>query len=145
MRSTHTCRLNIPWLPEAATEAHIVPGLAYTSLVSIRILCNAGCEVIYKDENCLVYYDKKLVWKGKREPTTKLWVLPLASDKEPKNMPYQTPSKKVDPPEYAANAYQTTSKAALIKYLHQYLFCPRKKTLLKVIKTTSSQHGQASR
>ena len=49
-------------------------------------------------------------------------------------MPYQTPNDDVQPQEYAANAYQMTPKAALIKYLHQCLFCPTKKTLLKAIK-----------
>ena len=51
IRSTHTCRLNLPWLPEEATEAHIVPGLAHTSLMSIKVLCDAGCEVIYTGQN----------------------------------------------------------------------------------------------
>ena len=83
IQSTHTCKLNIPWLPEAATRAHIVPGLAHTSLVSIKVLCDAGCEVQYNGKHCLVYYEKKLVWMGQREATTKLWVLPLQSDTHP--------------------------------------------------------------
>ena len=37
MKSTHTCRINIPWLPERATTAHIVPGLAHTPLVSVVV------------------------------------------------------------------------------------------------------------
>ena len=32
--STHTCNLDIPWLPNHMTEAHIVPGLAHASLIS---------------------------------------------------------------------------------------------------------------
>jgi hypothetical protein len=62
--STHTCRLNLPWLPERARDAHIVPGLAHTSLVSIKILCDAGCKVTYDDTACNVYYADKLVWRG---------------------------------------------------------------------------------
>ena len=46
--------------------------------------------------------------------------------------PYQTDESNK---EYAANAYQMTSKAALIKYLHQCLFCPPKVTLLKAIRS----------
>ena len=56
IKSTHTCNLNIPWLPEEATKAHIVPGLAHTSLVLIKVLHNAGCEVAYNGKPCLVYY-----------------------------------------------------------------------------------------
>ena len=47
IRSTHTCRINIPWLPESATRVHIVPGLAHTSLILIAVLCDAGCKVTY--------------------------------------------------------------------------------------------------
>ena len=36
IRSTHTCNLDIPWLPHHVTEAHIVPGLAHSSLISTR-------------------------------------------------------------------------------------------------------------
>ena len=34
IRSTHTCNLDIPWLPDAMPDAHIVPGLAHSSLIS---------------------------------------------------------------------------------------------------------------
>ena len=33
IKSTHTCNLDIPWLPQNMTEAHIVPGLAHSSLI----------------------------------------------------------------------------------------------------------------
>jgi len=68
---------------------------------------------------------------GQREATTKLWVLPLQLDTHPEQLPCQT--EETDK-EYAANAYQMTLKAALIKYLHQCLFCPPKRTLMKAIK-----------
>ena len=131
IQSTHTCKLDIPSLPAEATRAHIVPGLAHTSLVSIKVLCDAGCNVQYNGKHCLVYYKRKLVWKGKREATTKLWVLPLEPNTRAEHLPYQTEGRDT---EYAANAYQMTSKAALIKYLHQCLFCPPKLTLLKAIR-----------
>ena len=66
--STHTCKLDAPWLPEAARKAHIVPGLAHSSLISIQILCDAKCTVEFDDEHCSVYLKKNLVWKG--EPCT---------------------------------------------------------------------------
>ena len=59
LTSTHTCMLDIPWLPNGAKEAHIVPGLAHTSLISIKILCDAGCKVTYDDDECRVHYNKK--------------------------------------------------------------------------------------
>eukprot|EP00804_Cyclotella_cryptica_P025623 CCRYP_002827-RA/>CCRYP_002827-RA protein AED:0.60 eAED:0.68 QI:0/0/0/1/0/0/2/0/144 len=42
IKSTHTCNLNIPWLPKSMTEAHIVPGLAHSSLVATKKFCDAG-------------------------------------------------------------------------------------------------------
>ncbi len=54
--STHTCNLDIDWLPEEATEAHIVPDLAHTSLISICQLCDNGCTVTYNKHACKVYY-----------------------------------------------------------------------------------------
>ena len=32
IQSTHTCNLDIPWIPDTMTEAHIVPGLSHLSL-----------------------------------------------------------------------------------------------------------------
>ena len=66
LASTHTCTLDIPWLPNEAKEAHIVPGLAHESLISIKILCDAGCKVAYGDDEFHVYYNNKIVWLGKR-------------------------------------------------------------------------------
>ena len=77
LKSTHTCELDIPWLPKAAREAHIVPGLMHTSLILIKTLCDAGCKVSYDDKKCKVYFKRKVVWHGGREPTTELWMLPL--------------------------------------------------------------------
>ena len=36
IQSTHTCNINITWLPYRVTEAHIVPGLSHASLISTR-------------------------------------------------------------------------------------------------------------
>ena len=45
IKSTHTCQLEISCIAVEEKEAHIVPGLAHTSLVSIKVLCNAGCNL----------------------------------------------------------------------------------------------------
>ena len=51
--STHECEIDNPRLPKAARKAHIVPGLAHTSLVSVKMLIDAGCFVTY-GENVIV-------------------------------------------------------------------------------------------
>ena len=45
IKSTHTCNLDITWLPNEITEAHIVLGLSYSSLILARNFCDAGCKV----------------------------------------------------------------------------------------------------
>ena len=76
LKSTHKCEIVNPLLPKAARKAHIVPGLAHTSLVSIKMLIDVGCFVTY-GKNVIVYYEEKVVWMGPRENLTELWVLPL--------------------------------------------------------------------
>ena len=56
LESTHTCEFNAPWLPASAHQAHIVPGLAHTSLVSIKLLCEAECKVSYDLDEVKVYF-----------------------------------------------------------------------------------------
>ena len=60
------CEIDNPKLPQEARKAHIVPGLAHTSLISIKMLIDAGCSVTY-GEKVLVYYKDKIVWTGPRE------------------------------------------------------------------------------
>ena len=67
IESTHTCNLNIPWLPNSITEAHIVPKLTQMSLVLTRKFCDAGCKVIFDVYECRVYYLDKLVLVGTRD------------------------------------------------------------------------------
>ena len=59
--STHTCNLDIPWLPHEMTEAHIVPGLAHLSLISAKICFEAGCRVVFDKTECREYYKGDIV------------------------------------------------------------------------------------
>ena len=77
IRSTHTCNMDIPWLPGHMTEAHIVPGLAHASLISTRKFCDAGCKVMFDDKECRVYFKGELVLVGGRDKATGLWQLPI--------------------------------------------------------------------
>ena len=38
---THTCEINVPRLNKEAIQAHVVPGMAHTSLISMKILTDA--------------------------------------------------------------------------------------------------------
>eukprot|EP00804_Cyclotella_cryptica_P014203 CCRYP_005627-RA/>CCRYP_005627-RA protein AED:0.48 eAED:0.39 QI:0/-1/0/1/-1/1/1/0/305 len=75
--STHTCNLDLPWLPHSITEAHIVPGLSHSSLISTRKFCHAGCQVTLDQHSCKIYYQGALVLTGTRDETTGLWKVPI--------------------------------------------------------------------
>ena len=77
MTSSHTCNLEIPWLPNHMTEAHTLPGLAHASLISTRKFCEARCKVIFDADECRVYYKGNLVISGGKDENTALWKLPI--------------------------------------------------------------------
>ena len=60
---SHIAKLNLPLLPQAARTAHVVPGLASHSLVSVVKLCNAGCEVDIRDISCEIRYKGKTIMR----------------------------------------------------------------------------------
>ena len=61
---THKCVLDFPQFPESARNGHIIPGSASNSLVSVVVLCNAGCEVTLKAFDVTVKYKGKIVLTG---------------------------------------------------------------------------------
>ncbi|NCG02080.1 MAG: hypothetical protein GWP22_01255, partial [Actinomycetales bacterium] len=142
IHSTHECNLDIPWLPDEMTRAHIVPGLKNASLVSTRIFCNAGCRVIFDEWECRVYYRGQLVLTGKRDTKTDLWTLPIRSHTPPRfvtdryDLQMLADSDRDDIHEFhqTANAYTMETARARVTYLHQCLFSPPKPTLLTAIR-----------
>ena len=83
IQSTHTCNLDIPWLPDALTESHIVPGIPHSSLISTRKFADAGCKVLFDMNECRVHYKGALVLTGKRDESTGLWNLPINPQEKP--------------------------------------------------------------
>ena len=61
--SSHIIKLNLLQLLKAAKTAHVVPGLAWHSLVSVVKLCNAGCEVDIRDILCEIRYRGNMIMK----------------------------------------------------------------------------------
>ncbi len=84
--STHICDICIPGLPTVLTE-HIVPGITIASLIGIRILCKAGCKVVFANEKCEVMYKKNIILRGYKDPTTGLWTLPIINKESAKTAP----------------------------------------------------------
>ena len=139
IKSTHTCHLDIPWLPAHMTEAHIVPGLSHSSLISTRKFCDAGCKVVFDAAECRVYYKDSLVLVGDRDPATHLWRLPINPRGNPTNssamatkmdlhlLPHQEANHS------AFSVYTIPYRRNQLKYMHQSFFNIPIPTLLKAI------------
>jgi hypothetical protein len=54
MESSHTAELDIPELNAAASKAHVFPGMANNSLLSVGQLCDEGYIVTFKHASVTV-------------------------------------------------------------------------------------------
>ncbi len=80
MKLMHICDIDTPGLPTTLT-GHIVPNLAIASLLGIRVLCKAGCKVVFDNDKCNVYFKDKLILRGYKDPSTDLWTQPITPGK----------------------------------------------------------------
>ncbi len=150
--STHICDVDIPGLPHKLI-GHIVPDMKMASLLGIRILCKAGCKVIFDDEKCQVIFKGNTILMGYKDPISNLWTLPILNNKErlwttpgsdlvaseqtpSRPGPYkghapQLPFKPM--PALALFLYHCTTKANAVKFMHQSLCNPPITSLLNAI------------
>jgi hypothetical protein len=52
------------------------------SLLGIRILCKAGCKVIFDDEKCQVNFKGNTILTGYKDLASNLWSLPIFQGEE---------------------------------------------------------------
>jgi hypothetical protein len=121
--STHTATLNIPSLPQSARRAHILPGLAQHSLLSVGQMCDSGCSVTFTATHITVTNGSATVLTGTRDKQSNLWSVPLN----------HTPPLNVGLKSSAHNVYEQKSIKDTITYLHACCFSPVTDTLLKSI------------
>jgi hypothetical protein len=122
--STNNCSLHLPQLPQDARNAHIIPGLTHSSLISIGTLCDAGCEATFHKTHVTVKKNNDILMTGPRDPRTGLWKLPMANTTSPIPVVPQ-----------CANVLQVnTGIKRMIHYLHAAAFSPVKSTWLAAIK-----------
>jgi hypothetical protein len=55
MESSHTAELDIPQLNAAASRAHVFPGMANHSLLSVGQLCDERYTVTFKQDEVTIY------------------------------------------------------------------------------------------
>eukprot|EP00804_Cyclotella_cryptica_P009771 CCRYP_013223-RB/>CCRYP_013223-RB protein AED:0.40 eAED:0.40 QI:0/0/0/1/0/0/3/0/850 len=132
-QSTHTCNLDIPWLPDTVTEAHIVPGLAHSLLVATRKFCDAGCKISFDLDGCRIIYKGNVVLTGTRDPSSGLWRVPINPTSTLTTLNHLDLSNIKKDQQYAANLYTLPFKQQQLKYMHQSFFSPPPHTLIKAI------------
>jgi hypothetical protein len=123
MESSHTSDLDIPKLNAASSKAHVLPGMAHHSLISVGKLCDEGYIVTFKQDIVTIFnseYSKML--SGPRDANTGLWRINLR----------QTNNHKPEP--IANNMYELRNTGALVHYLHKALFSPTKSAMLQAVK-----------
>jgi hypothetical protein len=127
VHSTHTCMLDIPSFPLGACAAHIIPGLASHSLLSIVTMCNVGCTITFSKIGCTIVYHGRRIVCSHKCTCTGLWMIPLAEiTTPPTTMPTTSPISI----ELTANVDATSVAAKYAQYVHQLLCSPPAATLL---------------
>jgi hypothetical protein len=141
IQSTHTCNMDIPWLRQEATKAHIVPGLAHASLLATAKFCDAGYTISFDALQCKIFDGTTLVLKGERDTASNLWRLPLQPTAPPPrdrarpgnlaNNSTHTTTKNVGTHEVIHNVHTIPHLQNRVKFMHQVFFCPPIQTLLR--------------
>ena len=138
MYSTHTGELDIPMLPLAARQCHIVPELASQSLISIGQLADANCIIRFDKTSVTVTLDGKTIMRGRRNPHgSKLWhVNMLHLNDTPQMTSTNSPTNyNDDEPFGLANAaIGGASPAEIVNFAHKALFSPTLSTLETALK-----------
>jgi hypothetical protein len=119
MESSHTADLDIPRLNAAASKAHVFPGMAHHSLLSVVQMCDEGYIVTFqKDTVRICNSDNAKLLSGPRDLTTGLWRITLRQ------------TNKHIPNPIANKVYELRNTGALVHYLHKALLSQTKAAML---------------
>jgi hypothetical protein len=107
MDSKHMASLDMPEVSKKASIAHISPGMANHSLLSLGQLFNEGYYVTFIIDAVTIYSAaRKSILKGSGDLNTGLWRINLLHEK-----PQHTVS-------VANNIYELRNTGELVNYLH---------------------------
>ena len=129
VRSMHTFTLDLPDLPAGARAAHITPGLASHSLLSVVTMCNAGCTTTFTKINCTIMYRGRTIICGHKCTRTGLWMVSLKgpvaqATYSPHKSDHTHPPAKPTVAIAAKNVDTTSSTAEYARYIHQCICSP---------------------
>jgi hypothetical protein len=123
MESSHTAELDTPELNAAASNAHVFPGMANHSLLSVGQLYDEGYIVFFKQAAVTICdSDQSQILSRPRDLNTGLWRINLK----------QTNDQIPEP--IANNVFKLLNTGSLVHYLHTVLFSPTKSAMLQAVK-----------
>jgi hypothetical protein len=132
MRTTHAVNLLLSKLLPNACMAHSLPGLT-NNLLSVAVLCNAGCESFFNSTGCKVTFDGEVSLQGWHDPKHLLWRICIIDDG------WTTALKindNVTTPQTTAithSLYDSNNTQQLTHFYHACLFLPVVSTLTNSI------------
>jgi hypothetical protein len=85
--STHTETLNLPSLPNASRQAHILPGLAQHSLLSVGQMCDSGCAVTFTANKVAVTHGATTILTGQNDKESVMWRVHLGNTNSAQAVP----------------------------------------------------------
>ncbi|OEU17012.1 hypothetical protein FRACYDRAFT_239613 [Fragilariopsis cylindrus CCMP1102] len=118
-------------LPMEAQKAHGFKEME-RSLISVPVLCDADCTVVFKKKNVQVIKENKIIIEGPRDAETNLWLMPLESNTTNTVKPIKRPFV-IQLKHTANSAYQQKSASHLQAWHHATLGAPVVTTLIKAI------------
>jgi hypothetical protein len=131
IQSYHTSELLLSAFPPEAIRAHILPGLAHNSLISVGQLCDSGCDFIFTQDKVEVNKDVKLAMSGIRDQQSRLWRVDLET--APKSI-YKNACN---------HAHEISNLKELINYIHATVLITVKSACKKQSKLETFHPGQA--
>ena len=112
-------------MPTDATTAHILPGLANSSLLSIGQLCDHGCQATFTADAVSITRHNDEVLRGNRNLHTGLWDIDLPPTIPPSHSPSAVHAMH--------NVSEHSTQRDLVTFLHAACFSPVPSTWIDAI------------
>ena len=137
MFTTNTLELLLTKLPRAAREAHEAPTIT-NNLISVSVLCDAGCEVFFHMTGCEITFNGETIVRGWRDMRTNMWRISLIPDNANNVVPADDNQNEISSavkfPAFLANSiYECENTTQLIQFYHATMGFPRISTWCKAI------------
>jgi hypothetical protein len=123
MESSHTTELGIPKLNAIESKAHVFPGMAHHSLLSVGQLFDEGYIVTFKQAAVTICdSENSQILSVPQDLNTGLWRINLKQTNNHIPKPIEN------------NVYELHNTGKLVHYLHKALFSPTKSAIVQAVK-----------